>query len=142
MIRVVLLAAMSILFGCATAPSTSQTEITAKVRATFPGRVAELFWVPSPGIFYDTGRISRLAIDPANVNSSLLKLLQSSRDAPVLLVVSGASSTLARHEIVAALSQVEGDVSKLELSFFGDGKDASEVQRAVEGRGGKYVAAK
>jgi hypothetical protein len=108
----------------------------------FSWRAAELFWVPSPSVFYDTGRISRLAVDPSNVNSSLLRLLQSSRDTPVVLVVSGASSTLARHEIIAALSQVKGDMSKLELSFFGDVSDASEVQRAVERRGGKYAAAK
>jgi hypothetical protein len=58
------------------------------------------------------------------------------------LVVTGDNSTLARHELMAALARVKGDVSKLELSFFGDAADASEAQRVIESRGGKYIAAK
>lgn len=142
MFRFALLVVLSTLLGCASAPSTSQAEMDARVRATFPGRVAQAFWVPSSSAFYDAGRISRLAVDPASANASLVKLLQSSRDSSITLVVSGVSSNLARHEIIAALSQVKGDISKLELSFFGDGPDVSEVQRTVEGKGGKYVAAR
>jgi hypothetical protein len=142
MFRAALLIVLASLIGCASMKSPSQADMNARVGPTFGGREALTYWVPASSPFYAAGRISRLAVDPSNASATLIKVFNASRESPMRLAVGGENSSLTRHEIIAALAQIKGDVSKLELSFFGDASDASEVRRVIEGRGGKYIAAK
>lgn len=125
--------------GCASAPKLSQAELDAHARATFPGTTSDVFWVPSRNELADAGRISRLNVDPGAASPELVQLLRSANQSPVHLLVSSPNSTLARHEVVAALSRAGATLSKLQVSFIGDPAEAALIRAAVEKVGGKYV---
>jgi hypothetical protein len=141
MIRFAIALIAAQLIACASTPSITRESVDGRVRATFVGTEAQLFWVPSPSAFYDAGRVWRLSVDPASADAPVVNLLRSASSKPVRLAVAGPSTTLARHEIIAALTQVERPLPKLELSFFGDPSDVVLVKEAVERKGGTYVPA-
>lgn len=140
--RLVIAACLTVMVGCASIPAPDRTELNSRARATFPGSVADVFWVPPmSSAFSEAGRISRLTVDSGAAHPGLVKLLRTANQTQVRLLVSGASSSLARHELVAALAQAQGPLSQLELAFIGEEADAASVRAAVEKSGGRYVAA-
>jgi tRNA A37 threonylcarbamoyltransferase TsaD len=140
--KLLILLSILLLVGCVSSPSISTAEFDARVRTTFPGTGASAFWVSSGGAIADPGRISLLSVNTATAHQGLVLLIQNARRDKVRLVVSGANSSLARQELLAALSRVDGSVPMLELAFIGEASDAAIVQTAVEKVGGKYVNAK
>ena len=129
------------LAACATTQP-SPSELQTRGRATFGGQPFNLFWIPAHNAFADAGRITFLSTNLRGGQRELVDLLRTAQEKPVLLLMSGANSTVAKLEFLAALNDSGGKVPYLTVSFVGDPADAAVVKTAAENAGGKYVAAK
>jgi hypothetical protein len=74
--RFALLVASATLVGCAAVSSPTPSEMVARAVATFAGRDALVYHVPSSSPFFAAGRIARLAVDPERAPPTLVKILQ------------------------------------------------------------------
>lgn len=141
LLKVIIIALVFGLSGCATTGGQSPKQTAIKSGQLFKFKPSHFVWIPNGGRV--SGGLASLFTGSVGTDSpivaDLVQRLKPAKSKIVRMGVSGPNSSLTASFIVAALENIRGPLPHLRLAFIGSREHEAKVGAAVKAKGGEFL---